>query len=252
MGVCREAFANALSIQIYLSSKRKTASLVAAWVGNALLFLLAKGKAPKSKWIAGRQLRSYLGWEVTVSGKEWSFRNCNSFAIFTCNQAAHLQRKLIMLFYPVTLGCSLIMPRFQALIFLASFSCFFPLSAGIFAFLNSQILIINVDQWKIPQPRYKYCCGWIWAGMQRFISGVRCPLDQAAPCLWCPILVQRILKSNVFCRCLHLIISFWKDKNFSCAHFSENLAWVHLIVRAFTKFHHIITEVQILSKNNLL
>lgn len=79
------------------AAEGQTASLVAAWVENALFFLLAKEKAPESKWIAGRQLRSCLGWMLKVSGKEWSFRNCNSFPIFTCNQAAHLQRKL---FFP--------------------------------------------------------------------------------------------------------------------------------------------------------
>lgn len=75
------------------AEKGQTASLVAA-MENALFFLLAKEKALESKWIAGRQLRNCLGWKLKISGKEWSFRNCNSFPIFTCNQAAHLQRKL--------------------------------------------------------------------------------------------------------------------------------------------------------------
>lgn len=70
------------------AAKGQTASLVAAWVENAFFFLLAKEKTPKSKWIAGRQLRSYLGWKVTFSGNVWSFRNYNSFPIFACNQAA--------------------------------------------------------------------------------------------------------------------------------------------------------------------
>lgn len=46
------------------AAKGRTASLVAAWVENALFFILAKEKAPESKLIAGRQLRSYLGWKV--------------------------------------------------------------------------------------------------------------------------------------------------------------------------------------------
>lgn len=131
------------------AAKGRTASLVAAWVENALFFILAKEKAPESKLIAGRQLRSYLGWKVRNEAS-----GIASFPILTCNQATHLQRKLfvlffiiilIMFFYPVTPNCSLIMLRFQSLIFLASFSCFLPLSAGIFALVNSQILIINVD-----------------------------------------------------------------------------------------------------------
>lgn len=84
---------NALSIQIK-DSKRTDSITCCSLGGNALFFPLAEEKAPESLWIAGRQLRNYLGWKVAVSGKEWSFRNCKSFPIFTCNQAAHLQGKL--------------------------------------------------------------------------------------------------------------------------------------------------------------
>lgn len=135
------------------AAEGQTASLVAAWVENALFFLLAKEKEPESKWIAGRQLRSISGVDANSLREGMKLQKLQQLCNFTCNQTAHLQRKLffpkkalIMLFYPVTPDCSLIIQlRFQALIFLASFSCFSPLSAGICAFFSGQILIINVD-----------------------------------------------------------------------------------------------------------
>ena len=171
-----------------------------------------------------------MEWKVVVSGKGWRFRNCNSFPC-TCNQEEPKNVSTHRALLPSHSGLQLDYAEisspdiFSSLLLLCSIVSSYIYTSK---WSNSNL--------KCTLTKKTLICTWIetlvWLGLSwdRDLPVVLGALQtrQLIAFDFTELWVKRILKSNIFHRCLHLIASFWKDKNFTGAYFCLQI-WLEFI-----------------------